>query len=269
MIDTPERTILRIDISSSHAILSKCCPRWGFSFYDVQDRRMIPSRYFYIGFYHDLKIRRYLRKAAAPKSRESVRYRFDAVMIDYRKMFILGEHPTEAKLTKFTSRGDPSRVSRIVKKGERDSLLKTSSFRVEPSRLMGDLTPSISSSSMIPRRRRRCADLDFLGLSLSHGQMRSLARTHSHALARRYTRRDAAHTPPIACSIAARERQTGANRRWTRYALARARDAAVQSILSRARGGPRAVPPPCLYVGTGLRRATGRSVGRSLSSREG
>jgi len=47
-------------------------------------------------------------------------------------------------------------MSRENQLGE-NSLLKTSSFRVEPSRLMGDLTPSISSSSMIPRRRRRCA----------------------------------------------------------------------------------------------------------------
>lgn len=54
--------------------------------------------------------------------------------------------------------------------------MKTSSFRVEPSRLMGDLTPSISSSSMIPRRLRRSADLDFP--SGPPSRMHSLAPTH-------------------------------------------------------------------------------------------
>jgi len=70
-----------------------------FSFYNIQDHR-IESR---CEIYRENSP--ILEKSCTAEVSRERRYRFEAVMIDYRKMFILREYLTE-KLSKFTSRGD-------------------------------------------------------------------------------------------------------------------------------------------------------------------
>lgn len=108
----------------------------------------------------DLKIRRYLRKGSRRSPRER-RYLCDAVddrlseNVYFRRARRTGRWENHRNSRPRPDPPPPARVTNCVISKDSDSLLKTSSFRVEPSRLMGDFTPSISSSSMIPRRLRR------------------------------------------------------------------------------------------------------------------
>lgn len=92
---------------------------------------------------------------------------------------------------------------------------------------MGDLTPSISSSSMIPRRWRRCADLDSLLLDQHRGKgegCASTARTHTHS---RKACNVCTTQTRAGCAFLSRRAndKTAMTRRWTRMrARARARE---------------------------------------------